>query len=132
MQKGWATTGKPEDTTPIRTKEGYRIAEKAGQQFLRERIRVAHHKKTALRKGAEETRKELARSLEWEDYDNIMHKTEHCTETTFLSTRNHHIRKFNQLKEKQTPEQQQRVDQQKWVCNLSSRILTDAEARVLR
>ena len=118
---------------PIRTKRGYDIAEKAAGRFLRERILVTHFKKAKLKKEAEELRKNLARRLDWKDYDAILEKHDLCAEKTFNNTKKPHIEKFRRMQKNTTHwEQQQEIDLNKWVVKLSSRTLTDAEEQVLR
>jgi len=72
---------------PIRTGKGYRIAEQASKKFLQERIRLAHFKKSTLKKEAEELRVQLAKKLDWNDYDNIIERCEISANKTFVSTK---------------------------------------------
>ena len=44
-------------------------------------------------------RKNLARQLDWNDYDTIVEKSELSAEVTFVSTKRCLIEKFNRLKE---------------------------------
>ena len=67
------------------------------------------------------------------DYDTILEKSEICAEKTFNNTKKWHMEKFLRMQKKETnTKQQQEIDQNKWVVNMSSRSLTDTEERVLR
>lgn len=77
-------------------------------KFLAERIHTTNHRKMSLTKDVMRTKRKLARRLNWNDYDSIIHKSELCAEVTFVSTRQYHIYhigKFNRLKKKSIPEQ---------------------------
>ena len=90
---------------PIHTKEGYKIADRAGWRFLGERIRVTQHRKETLEKEVKRIQKDLAKQLDWSDYDNIIEKNKQSAEVTFLSTKRRLIEKFNKLKEKTAKKQ---------------------------
>ena len=119
---------------PIRTRNGYRIAERAGWQFLQERIRSTHFRKTILQADAECRKKTLESALDKEDYENIVGKCERCADRTFVTTRDRHVAKFNRLKEalEHPPERRSNtVDRERWLVNLSSQDLMEAEETVL-
>ena len=78
-------------------------------------------------------RKDLARQLDWNDYDNTVEKGKLSAEATIVSAKRRLTEKFNQLKESETiAKQHQGIDQRKVGGELSSRVLTGAEERVLR
>ena len=92
-----------------------------------------HFKKTKLKKEAAELRKKLARTLDWEDYNNVLERSEHNAENTFKNTKKRYIEKFLRMQGKEMHKlQQQGIDQHKWIVNLYFRILTNTEERNLQ
>ena len=63
-------------------------------------------------------RKDLARHLDWNDYENIAEKGKLSAEVTIVSAKKRLIEKFTQLKESETiAKQHQGIDQRKWAVN---------------
>ena len=71
----------------ISTKEGCRIEGRDGRQFLGEMIHTTHYHKESLVREERSMRKDLARRLNWNDYDTNVGKSEVSAEATFVSTK---------------------------------------------
>ena len=121
----------------VPTKGARRVAELASKRFLRERIRLTQKAKGDAKRETESTAEGITATLMANEASEILEKIKVNTQRVFNATKDRQQRKFLKLvQEKQasvsphinpTP----RVDKNKWVINLSSRPLTDAEVSLL-
>ena len=124
--------------SPVPTKGGHRVAKLASLRLLRERIRLAQRAKGNAMQDSHST----AKSITATHASEILEKISCNTKRLFNKTRDRQKRKFdNLLIEKQssvsttrTPhvDRTHQVDKSKWVINLSSRSLSDAEVSLLQ
>jgi len=80
-------------------------------------------------------RVQLAKKLDWNDYDNIIERCEISANKTFVSTKRRQIAKFDRLKGNTNTHRNQEEEmdrRRRWVVNLSSRMLTGPEEKILR
>ena len=122
---------------PVPTKGARRVAELASKRFLRERVRLTQRAKGDAKRETESTAEGITATLAANEASVIFEKIRVNTQRVFNATKDRQQRKFLKLvQEKQasvsphvdlTP----RVDKNKWVINLSSRPLNDAEVSLL-
>ena len=117
--------------SPVPTKGGHRVAEIASLRLLRERIRLAQRAKGNAMKDSHSTAKSITATLSPKDASEILEKISCNTKRLFNKTRDRQKRKFDDLLIDSTTRTPQ-VDKSKWVINLSSRSLSDAEVSLLQ
>ena len=121
------------------TKGARRVAELASMRFLRERIRLTQRAKGDAKRETESTARDVTAALTADEASEILEKIRVNTLRVFTATKDRQQRKFLKLVgEKQasvskTPhvDHTPRVNKNKWVINLSSRPLSDAEVSLL-
>ena len=108
-------------------------------RFLRERIRLTQRAKGDAKRETESTARCITAALTADEASDILEKTRVNAHRLLTATKDRQQRKFLKLvQEKQasvsrTPpvDQTPKVDKNKWVINLSSRLLSDAEVSLL-
>ena len=108
-------------------------------RFFRERIRLTQRAKGDVKRETESTARGITAALTADEASEILEKIRVNTQRVFTATKDRQQRKFLKLvEEKQasvskTPhvDQTPRVDKNKWVINLSSRPLSNAEVSLL-
>ena len=124
--------------SPIDTAQGRRIAHRASQMFLSERIRVSNFKLRQLEDERKWMEIGLRRSLSSEDFDCMEKRTRENVEFEFVSTRERQRKKFDRLKESsQTIKDNGRpknsnMTPTRWIYNFSSHQLDSNEKSVLQ
>ena len=122
------------------TPNAWRIANRASQGFLRERLRIAIREKQRLEDEQKWSAIGLQRTLDNDDFQKTMRMTEATAEATFKRCRDRQIRKFDSLLRSSKPCPQRQttiettnsvVDKQKWIVNLSKHQLNEEETSVL-
>ena len=118
----------------IRSPVGWRIAKKAGYQFLNERLRVANQKVRHLEEEKELIDGELRGVLSGDDYHKLVDVSRASAEKAFVQTRERQKAKFERLLAMEGREQgvREKIDREKWVVNLSQRNLSQQEKKVLQ
>ena len=81
--------------TPVRTREGYRIAERASRAFLSARIQQSHSNKVSLEKKSAELETSLRHSLSVEDHHLIDELCIQSAEREFCRTKKRHLDKLD-------------------------------------
>ena len=122
---------------PVPTKGARRVAELASKRFLRERIRLTQRAKGDAKRETESTAEGITATLKANEASDILEKIRVNTQRVFNATKDRQQRKFLKLvQEKQASVSPRvkltsQVDKSKWVINLSSRPLNDAEVSLL-
>jgi len=103
-------------------------------RFLRERIRLTQRAKADTKKEAESTAQSITSALSADDAAEVLDKVKSTTQRVFNTTKDRQQRKFEKLlREKQSSVSPTTfVDKTKWVINLSSRTLNEAELSLLK
>jgi len=103
-------------------------------RFLRERIRLTQRAKADTKKEAESTAQSITSALSADDAAEVLDKVKSTTQRVFNTTKDRQQRKFEKLlREKQSSVSPTTfVDKTKWVINLSSRTLNEAEVSLLK
>jgi len=103
-------------------------------RFLRERIRLTQRAKGDTKKEAESTAQSITSALSADDAAEVLDKVKSTTQRVFNTTKDHQQRKSEKLlREKQSSVSPTTfVDKTKWVINLSSRTLNEAEVSLLK
>ena len=120
---------------PILTNRGWEIAQRAGRQFLNERLRLANFKLRQLEEDRKWTELGLRRTLSSTDFNQVKKINEEQAQRVFLDVRNQQMEKFERFRRQSQGSDKTQVDQGKkgcWVMNLSKHQLTEAEEEVLR
>ena len=101
--------------SPVPSPVGWRIAKKAGYQFLNERLRVANQKVRHLEEGTELIDGELRGVLSGDDYHKLVTVTRASAEKAFVQTRERQKAKFERLLAKECREQgvREKIDREK-------------------
>ena len=119
-------------TPPIRTKEGYKIARKAGLKYLRLRITHCHNNIKALTTTLHDLSLELESKLSREHLRTLQETVKQSTTATSERVSKTHAKKLNQLlsnmKRRRSPPV---VDKEKWVVNVSQCTLSPVEIPAL-
>lgn len=118
-------------TPPIRSKAGYKIARKTGLKYLRLRITQCHQNIRNLQTKIQELMQKLEDHLSREDMLALQNVVRCTSETVSEQLADTHARKFDDLISKVT-RRSTVVDQEKWVVNISKRVLTPVEITALR
>ena len=118
--------------SPIDTERGRRIAEKAGHQFVNERLRLANYRVRQLEDEAKWREIGLRRQLADEDAERVIEMSKKNGEIVFEATKKRQRKKYNELRGRQTDVQNKAPSDKKWVINLSSRKLTEHEESALQ
>ena len=108
---------------PIRSKAGYRIARNTGLEYLRLRITQCHQNIRNLQTKIQELMKNLEDHLSREDMLALQSVVRQTSETNSERLADTHARKINDRISKET-HRSTVVDQDKWVVNISKRVLT--------
>ena len=118
---------------PVRSKEADRIAARASQSLLRERISDGHRQKTRISRQISRLESDLSQSLstdQWSRLNKYCHDVGHHVHQT---VKERQTCKFNRLISQKTQHHlsQPTLDRSKLVINLSSRPLSTMEEDVL-
>ena len=126
--------------SPIDTERGKRIASRASEQFVNERLRLTNYRLRQLEDERKWREIGLRRAMSQEHFAKIMQMSEETAEYEFNKTKEQQRRKmdrWNKKKDEYTnnrptnpPEMQRPIDK-KWVINLSSHVLTDNQRKAL-
>ena len=118
---------------PVRTREGYKIAERASRAFLRARVRESYRKKREhLLKLGRITAK-LEEELDTVDYTKVARLSRAAAEKTHAECKQKHVRKLDALLSRSKKKVELRPEgQARWVVNLSKRALTSSQEEVLK
>ena len=127
---------------PVRTREGFRIADRAGHAFVRERLKCSERQKRKLEEDRKWTEIGLRRQMGDEVFERFDQLTKKKTEQVFVLTRETQKRKLEALVEEKRDKhnsgkrgQATEVssgDKERWVINCSEHKLTDDETTVLQ
>ena len=116
----------------VKTRAGYRFAERSSCFYLRERIRWSFCQKERFEVEAGRLERVLERSMTPEDFDRIADVYKRAAEKIFHNTRTRQIRKLERLRESTRRMVEGRgIDRMRWVVNLSKHELTTEERDVL-
>ena len=115
---------------PLKTVRAQRIAERASEGFLQERIREAVVKKKRLDDDRKWIALGLKRRLHQDDFDKVVRMVTQRGEATFVKTRDKQEEKFARFQNRNEAPRRCRT-QEIWVRNLSSHKLTEEETAVL-
>ena len=88
--------------SPIDTERGRRIAEKAGHQFVNERLRLANYRVRQLEDEAKWREIGLRRQLADEDAERVIEMSKKNGEIVFEATKKRQRKKYNDLRGRQT------------------------------
>ena len=120
-------------TSPVRTREGYKIAERASRAFLRARVRESYRKKQEhlLKLGRIATK--LEEELDTVDYAKVARLSYAAVEKTHAECKRRHVRKLETLLSRNKKKVELRPEgQAHWVVNLSKQALTPSQEEVLK
>ena len=115
---------------PLKTARAQRIAERAMEAFLQERIREAVTKKKKLDDDRKWIALGLKRRLDRSDFDKVVGMVTRCGESTFVKTKSKQEEKFARF-QKKTEVPRRHQTHEKWIKNLSNHQLTKEETSVL-
>ena len=107
----------------VRTREGYAIAERASKAFLRARVHQTFHRKQSLTKQITKLEASLE-DLLTEDYSKVTRLSHNSAEKAFVKSKQNH-----QSKQKQPELRPEGRD--RWVVNLTERVLSPSQQEVL-
>ena len=116
---------------PVDTVQGRKIAERAGHQFVNERLRLANYRVRHLEEERKWREIGLRRRLSEEDATRVLEMSQVNTEIVFKKTREHQKQKLERLLRREVDDQKT-VRNSRWVVNLSNHTLTDPEQDALQ
>ena len=117
----------------IKTEPSKINLQRAGKLLLQERIHINHVIHDRLKNSIEQSKGKILESITPEEFHLVEKIHENSYKKSFESTKKRHIRKFNELinKNKVTQSATNITDKKKWVVNMSSRQLTHIETDLL-
>ena len=117
----------------IKTERSKIILQRAGKLLLQERIHINHVIRDRLKNSIEQSKGKILESITPEEFHLVEKIHENSYKKSFELTKKRHIRKFNELinKNKVTQSATNITDKKKWVINMSSRQLTHIETDLL-
>ena len=115
---------------PLKTARSQRIAERASEAFLQERIHESVTKKKKLDDDRRWIALGLKRRLDRSDFDKVVGLVTRRGESTFVKTKSKQEEKFAMFQEK-TGVPRRHQTHQKWIKNLTNHQLTKEETSVL-
>ena len=118
---------------PVRTREGYRIAERASRAFLSARIRETYRRKRELNLKVNSLQGRLGTELSTADYQRVMSLSYRAAERTHNETKRRQILKLERLTNRRSKQRELRPEGlERWVVNLTDQALTPAQEEVLK
>ena len=118
---------------PVRTAEGYRIAERASRAFLKARVHETYRSRRELASKVSGLRVALQHRLPPEDFRKVSLLSAAAAEKTHAKTKLNQVQKLGKLtntRDKRLELPPQEVD--RWVVNLTDRSLSEPQKEVLR
>ena len=115
---------------PIRTRNAFRIAEKASCAFVAERVCQTFWKRCELENKITRTKSKLENTLSSEDFQKVDRLCRGAADKTFAKTKQIHLQKLEKLSRKK-PTSLRPEGASKWVFNRTERVLTSAQEEVL-
>ena len=118
---------------PVKTREGYRIAEHASRAFLSASIRETYLQKRVLSSKVYSLQGGLGTELSTADYQKVMNLSYRAAERTLNETKRTQILKLERLASHRSRWRELRPEGlDRWVVNLIDRTLTPAQEDVLK
>ena len=118
---------------PVKTREGYKIAERASKVFLSASICETYLRKRELSSKVNSFQGRLGTELSTDDYQKVMNFSYRAPKRTHNKTKQTQILKLERLANHQSRRQELGPEGlERWVVNLTDRILTPAQEDVLK
>ena len=106
---------------PVKTREGYRIAEQASRASLSARIRETHRSKRDLSSKIRTLQSQLQSKLEVDDYQKVIRLSYAAAESTHAKAKLNHTRKLDRLRDSRDKHRELRPQGlERWVINLTN------------
>ena len=118
---------------PVKTREGYRIAEQASRAFLSVRIHKTYRSKRDLSSKIRTLQSQLQCKLQADDYQKVIQLSYSAAESTHAKAKLNHTRKLDRLRDGRDKHREMRPQgMERWVINLTNQPLSKPQEDVLR
>ena len=118
-------------TSPVKTKQGFRIAARASRAFLLKRIHETQRKRCEISARIDEAHSRMAEKMSENDLDRVTALCKGAAEKTFAKTRQIHLKKLQKLSKKKKVVSLRPEGLEKWIVNRTNATLTKQQQEVL-